>query len=301
MAEAEKKENKKEEYRFGQERANLYERYADANKVEEKQPEPEPEKEPEKETVTPPAEGEQEKEEKPPEPEKPAVEEKKMVPLDALHSEREKRKSAQARIKELETQVATLLRDVQYRKEEKPQDEAVEDYEKEILVARKEIKSLKEEVASLKADYSKQQQVGEAERQTKRRAEVNALIEKTDKELTDEGFPLFKRMQHAVSEEILKRINAEPDPDDRELLIRDLDSPEGWKKIYREAIFPDLEKFKSAEVKKESKEKKIEAKKNAQLSGGSGAATPAKEEEKAEWTYDDYLKERRKTTLGGIK
>ena len=210
------------------------------------------------------------------------------VPYDALHAEREKRKAAQARIRELENERNILLQETRKAQEEREKPpEVVEDYEKEILDLRREMKGLRQEITS-------QKQSLEFDKQTKQKVEIESRIAKADRELESEGYPLFTTLQDQVTKEITKMI--EDDRENWQDIVSEWDTPDGWKKIYKEKVFPFLDgKFK-IRYQSASQEEKKDLKKQAALTGGSAQkVTPEEKEE--EYSYHDYLKRRKESLL----
>ena len=207
------------------------------------------------------------------------------VPYDALHAEREKRKAAQVRIRELESQINLVLQETKKKAEEKP--ETVDDYEKEIITLRKEVKSLREDLSSQKKNL-------ETEASQKKITEIESKISTVDRELKEEGFPLFKDLQDQVTKEIVKMIDG--DPDSGQGIIREYDNPNGWKKIYKEKIFPRLDSTFKERYQSSTKKEKEELKKQANLTGGS-APRVSLETKEDEYSYDDYLKRRKEALI----
>ncbi len=250
------------------------------------------------------------KEEKPPEksPEpkeevKPKEEDKiKYVPYDALHEEREKRKAATQKVKDLEQQVKTLLSDYKTviesnrPKEEEP---VIDDYTKELVDLKKKVVFLEKELDGTKKETSEDRKRRSEEGKKKQEAEVSVKIKTVADELEKEGFPLFEEMAYRVSEEIVKEIN-EADADDAEKLFKDLDRPVGWKKIYKEKIYPAISTKLGLKIKEQSIKDKEEAKKKAKLTDG-GGSPPQEADEDKEWTYADYLQFRKETSAGASK
>lgn len=304
MEKEEKKEEvKKEEPEFSfSDRGRIYDSYEKLGSMGGEPVVEPPAKEPEKEvkkedTAEAPVEASAEPEAEKKPAQEPVVEKPKKedhqptVPLDALHKEREKRKEAQAKVKELESQLSTVLKDLKEltEKQKSVEGESISDYETEIRNLKKEIVGLRSELSS----YRKETDTRETQRQM---ATVKQNLERTAQELKDAGFPLFIEMQHLVVDEILKKVNE--DPDNRDDIIREFDNPDGWKRIYKETVFPRINSFFVPKNKEAEKNDKIEAKKEARLSGGPGAKVePDKKEDS--WSYEDYLKERKGRALSG--
>ncbi len=208
----------------------------------------------------------------------------------ALHEEREKRKAASARNKELERQLQTVLQDVKrlMDEKEKPPTEAIEDYEKEILDLKKTLREL-----GSKVDSHESTEAEKFNRQKK--LDIDMKIKQADEDLEKEGFPLFSEMVDKVTKEIVKLRDAEETPEGQMVIVKEYDNPEGWKKLYKEKIFPYLYGKLSKRQKADTDAKKIEAKKEAQLTGSPGQKPKTDDEEKP-WSYDDYLTLRTKNS-----
>jgi hypothetical protein len=242
------------------EREKIYANYAkeeyeaEKSESEEEKPEGEPEK----------------KEEELKEKSKEKSEEKtktedKTVPLGALHEERQKRKESQAKVVELEQQVKELAQQVKSKPKEEGEEEYIEDYDAELIKLRKDNESLRKKVDGIEAKGTQ----SEAE---KAQTAFLAKVDKVGKELTEEGFNGFSDCTPMLRQHIQNLISKEPDPQEyiagRKLL--DIDNPEGWKKIYKEEIYPSIEKIINQKKSEDIIDERIARKKKAALSGNSG-------------------------------
>lgn len=281
---------------LGGDRESLYERYAEAQekekgKEEKKEeslkssPAPEEKPHPEDYQPAPPAVPEASKAK-----DEPSENFKKTVPYDALHAEREKRRAAQARLRDLESEIQSLKQATETQK--KISESPIEDYETEI-------KGLKQMVLELQGQLQSQQSRATAREREEMIKSLQTRIAQTASELQAEGFPLFDTLQHRVAAEIGQLVEA-ADPEEREVVLREWDSPQGWKRIYRERVFPGIQSAFSVHLKSEESEAKKEMKKQAQLTGSPGVKPEEKKEEK-EWTVQDYFAERRKSNISGLK
>ena len=220
--------------------------------------------------------------------EKKSGDEAKTVPLEALHAERERRKDLQTKQGELEGQVNTLLQDIREREErDSLKDESVEDSDVEIVKLKREIQELKNKDANRDAD-SQARMLEEVQRKNAEN------IANTAKSLLDEGYPGFAFAQAAVAEEINKDIAADSDNDYM------LNSPDAWKRVYKERVFPKLQGAFTTKERAEKDADKEALKEKANLAGNAGKPnTPPKKEKGSDtWTFDDYAKMRRKGGFG---
>lgn len=222
------------------------------------------------------------------EPTTPSVEKKpdvEMVPHQALHEEREKHKSTKAELAQAREQLGTVLQDVKKLMDDKKPEftEPIDDYEKELIRQRQEI-------AALKADQEKRSISEKADQENRQAQEMQKRLSDADTSLESDGFPGFRDFVPLVTAE-LQRLVALDSANSH------LDTPEGWKKIYKESIYPKVAKL-SAEKKKDEKfDEKRKLKERANLAGSPGSA-PSEEETKDEgWTYEDYIAQRRKRGL----
>lgn len=225
------------------------------------EPPPEPEERPEDEAE----EKAEEKAEFIPE-EKPQ-EEEKTVPYGALKEEREKRKELARRVKELEDAFRQAAEDNKRLTEllsAKPDEEPITDYEKEMLSLRKQLKAALAEIESMKKSV-------ERDRQAASEAQIKTLVERTGEELAREGYEGFQDF----IPQVVQAMRAEG--------IEAADeTPEIWKRVYKEQVWPKyIGKYKPSK-----KAEKEELKKEASLIKSPGKTeTPKKEEE---WTPKTY-------------
>lgn len=277
------------------ERAAIYEEYEKKVNVEavtesapeaaedEKAPEKEPE---EKEVAVAPADTEGDKYVPvAPEASEKKKEEIKTVPYDALHEEREKRKLAQARAKELEEKIKALEAT---KTVEKPVEQSEDLY---LTEEEKRIMALERKLADIEAKNRERETHSQKEQERLMREDLDRKIAETDKVLSESGYPGFQFLKSRVGEELDKLIADDPDN-----VV--LNTPEGWKKIYVEKVFPTVRGMFVQADRQATMDKKKASKEGIGLAGSSGTA-PKKEEssEEKEWTYDDYLAERMKNSL----
>jgi len=208
------------------------------------------------------------------------TEDEKTVPHGAFHEEREKRKAAQRKISTLEGKVHELenkATQVSDKSEEDPDEYLGEDTVK--------IKALEKQLQEL---LDKEGARERKEEDTRKQGEVDqlkTLVDTTDVQLTKDGFPGFKFMTAQITEELNKLIKDDPEN-------AYLDNPEGWAKIYRDKVFPEVKGMFVSKDKAAVLNKKKAAKAAAALIGTSGKDTSGASDKKKksdEWSYDDYI------------
>lgn len=213
------------------------------------------------------------------------VEDEKTVPHGAFHEEREKRKAAQRKISTLEDKVREL--ETQVPAESGEAEEAGEYLGEDAA----KIKNLEQQLQELQ---NKENARGRKEEDTRKQGEVDqlkTLVDTTDVQLTKDGFPGFKFMTSQITEELNKLIKDDPDN-------AYLDNPEGWAKIYRDKVFPEIKGMFVSKDKAAVLGKKKAAKEAAALIGTSGKDTSGASGKKKsdEWSYDDYLELRKENS-----
>lgn len=248
------------------EREKLYANYAEGK--EEPQPEETPEPETKKEEVK-----------------EVTKTEDKTVPLGALHEERQKRKELQAEVVELKQQVKNML--TERKGKEEYEEEYIEDYDAELIKLKKQNQTLKAEVDSIKAKDT------QSEVEKKQTAFLNK-VNKVHEELQLEGFDGFEKCTPMIRQYIHSLIMQEPDSQEyiegRKLL--DVDTPEGWKKIYKEEIYPSIKEIINQKKTEELIDERIERKKKAALSGSSGGKPVQKKKEDINDLSPEEMKKR---------
>ncbi len=260
---------------LGNERDSIYEQFDNLTDAppEKESKEPEPEKvaaEPEKEKE--PEKAEFVKEDKP-------TDEEKKVPLGALHEEREKRKALAKEVADLKESFRQAVEDNKKLMDlmSDKSDEPITDYEKEMLSLRKQLKVALTEIDSIKRG-------GEKERQASAEQRLDSLAKQTDTELEKAGFEGF----YDFIPQVIKAMN------DEEIPMEDR-SPETWKRVYREVVYPKYIGKHKVVKKEDKKAEKEELKKEASL-----IKTPGKPEEKKkeeEDTPESYAKWRQKQSF----
>lgn len=213
--------------------------------------------------------------------------EQKVVPLDALHEEREKRKHQRKVSEELEVKNAELheqLREVLQDAKRKSESESTEFMSAE----EKALNKIKSDMEDLKMDRNQREERDKAASIKTAQGQLEADIEDTSKKLEEMGFPGFKFLAGKVGDEILRLVGEDPDN-------AYLQNPDGWMKVYKEIIFPPVKKAFAVEEKNELFDKKLEAKKNSSLITSPGSTDKKVDSQKSEeWTYQDYVDDKRK-------
>mgnify|MGYP001198460324 CR=1 FL=1 len=225
------------------------------------EPPPEPEERPEEKAE----EKVEEKAEFVPE-DKPQDEEK-TVPYGALKEEREKRKELARRVKELEEafkQAAEDNKRLAERASAQSEEEPITDYEKELISLRKENRAMRDELKALKASIDR-------DRQAASEVQIKTLVERTGDELAKEGFEGFQDF----IPQVVQAMRAEG-------IEAAEETPEIWKRVYKEQVWPKY----VGKYRPSKKAEKEELKKKASLIKSPGKTEPPKKEE--EWTPKTY-------------
>ena len=221
---------------------------------------------------------------------KPRGEEKKMVPYDALHEERERRKAFQLEVESLKRQFDQNLEASKAEKTEPIEgfdiDGNVIDFDVAIKALVKLNLELKRELGSVKG---KSDSIESDFRNTKEKEAYDLLktrITVTNDSLAAEGFPGFSEFTPMVTAELNKMI-AEDSGN------RIYDNEEGWRQIYKEKIFPKVAASAGEHIKQDGFEQKKVLKAAANLSKVPGGLPP-KEKKEEEWSKESYLKMRQR-------
>jgi len=205
---------------------------------------------------------------------------KKTVPIDALHEEREKRKDLQRALDNTNRQLLEVQQSIKQAQSEKeagipPEDE----YERKEWERDREISALKKRVAT-------NEQANQQRTQDQERKNLIDRIDLVDKELGEEGYSGFKNFTPLITQELNTLIADDP-------ANRSLDSQEGWKKIYKEIVFPRAKKMFLKQDKNRIFAEKTRLKEKANLSASPGKSAKQKEKKKEEDNFDNYQKERK--------
>lgn len=212
-------------------------------------------------------------------------EEKKTVPYDALHEEREKRKLAQSKTRELEEKLKELEAKVNSASKP-PEDEEIYLTDEE-----KKLREMEKSLAELKAEKEARERENRQSQERSAKERLEKDVADTDKSLMSEGFPGFQFLAPRVGEELAKLIKEDPDN-------VYLDTPEGWKKIYKEIVFPTVKGIFTQSDKNAMMEEKKAAKTGAGLVGSPGKSDKPVEKKTDEGqTYEEYLEMRRRSGL----
>ena len=220
------------------ERESIYKAYTEAQTEGTTEPAPEEEEKPANLSNSGDEEGSVSAiiEAKPAKEEEKPLSEKKMVPYDALHEERERRKALQMEVEELK-----------YRFNQAPKQEKVEvatmegfdsegnvtDYEVAMKAILKENMNIKRELDTVKSKSTVFESNYQNTVKLDAEAKLAKRVETTTKELSEEGFPGFSEFVPLMSAELNKLI-----AEDRDNVK--FDNEAGWKQIYKEKIFPKI-------------------------------------------------------------
>lgn len=277
------------------ERERINQQYAEANKGVEKPVEQalleaqSPELPKADETPTEPAPVEPEKElgtpaeeKKEPEPSEKKEQEKENNLKKALDEERSKRK----RLREANEALEAKLKGYEARQEPPKEPDPITDYDAELNSVKAKLRSIELMEARRVEDEQRRQLREQTERE-------EAMVKKIDAELAGQGYAGFEFMAGAVTKE-LYAINA-VDPEE----AQSLNNPEGWKKIFKEKIYPNFRKQSEEAARKRTLEEKKALKKDANLQTAPGKAPIKSEDDNPEtWSPErrnqEYLKLRRK-------
>lgn len=232
----------------------------------------------------------------------------KTVPHGAFHEEREKRKKFQKKVEtqgteitELQGQVAELIKDntafmEQGKKAEADQTDLealVEegDFDEVLKTSLKRNRELEARLARLEDQDTKRMKHDHAEAVDRESERYNSTVSTLNSDLEAEGFPGFDMFVDKMNDEL--NLMIEDDPDNVSL-----NNNEGYKKIYKERVFPKVSKMFTGQHKETTFDKKRELKKKANLgNGGSKPSTPKKESDagkSSKQLYDEYIAERNK-------
>lgn len=212
--------------------------------------------------------------------------EEKTVPLAALHEAREEMKSLKNDNKELQEQVKVLLKDLR-ELSEKPKGEETKPEDEEFLTdEQKKLRTLENEIKELREKDKQRDQLTEAEKTKRGQETLKAQLAETNLALEKDGFKGFSKFMPMVVAE-LQRLAA----DDREAAAK-LDNPEGWKKIFKESVFPEVTSLNGDKSKQDKTKEKEDLKTGASLLQPGSSAAASKEDSEDDYSYDQYMKDR---------
>lgn len=259
-------------------REQLYQEYLKSEGREAELAPPKEEPKPEEKTAQPPVEAEINNTPEPEVPAEPKKEEKpqeKFVPKQALDEERSKRK----KLKEERDALEAKLRQYEKQPVAETEVEPITDYDKELHDIKRKLKTF-EAMEAQREELAKQEQ---ARREHETREQ---RISRADIDLAEEGYPGFKFMVGAVATKLQEIYESNPDE------AAAFDNPDGWKKIFKESVYPEFKRHQEEINKKVSLEKKVELKKEANLATSTGKAPQKKEEDNPnEWSEERKNKE----------
>jgi hypothetical protein len=295
-------DKQEENVQIDEDRASLYEKYAKegdsfnkATVVEEGLPADPTDKKDEGET--PPVK----KESAPPAPEKsegkgePEKEPEKKVALSALHEERSRRKMLSEQVKILEDEKKSLVESVrQYGQrlesleKKKIQEDPIDDVEAVIKSQKEEIATLNKRLGDVESRWVSKEKTEEITQAKAKEQELLKQVEEVDLALSKEGFPGFKDLASEVAREVMVKV--QEDESNKAVFA----NPDGWKKLYKEKVYP---RIKTAIIANDKNSKKEELKIKANLIDNPGGAPKSKEpdeKEDDESSYESYMKMRQK-------
>lgn len=211
----------------------------------------------------------------------------------ALHEEREKRKQANLRLKELQRQYDDKLKEFERKLEDavrvKAKAEMPESEDDNVSSDDTQVKELRRKLQELE----NRQQDTEIR---KKQDELNEKITATDKKLKEAGFPGFKWAASRV-DQILRQLIDEGEYTQDEYL-----EPSVWEEVYRTKVYEEVASEFKVLKKQETVEKKIEQKKQAAKAAIYPGAKPTMDvddgEEPESDDIQDYLKFKSKSSPG---
>jgi myosin heavy subunit len=212
--------------------------------------------------------------------EEPKLEPEKTVPYNALKEEREKRKALKSEVDTLKEQMKQLLdANKQYAdmlQERKEPETPISDYDAELLNSRKEIKSLKSEIANMRSEFVNYQKLREQDQVQRTQQDTERKAKEVDKELADTGYKGFYKH---IPQIVFAMDQEGVSPDDR--------TPETWKRIYKEIVYPDVfgDYVPKTDKTAQKEALKAEAAKVIKTSG----RPDMEPKEEGEWTFEKAL------------
>ena len=240
--------------------------------------------EPEQQTETPPEEGvagEEKEEIQKPSADKKQTDPVRMVPYDALHQEREKRKSYGRELEETKGQLHSVLQDFKELTDTKDTEDGDD------IATKREFKTLEQTNAELQRRLDTLENRTVQSEQAVQQKNLDSQIVEADKVLAEQGYPGFKAIGVDLVSRALGQIRQEKGVDEAAIY----DNPTGWQQVYKK-LFPNVRAMFSKQEKQELMDNKTRLKENANL-----ATTPGRADKKTKkdepWTYDDYLRMRK--------
>ena len=120
--------------------------------------------------------------------------------------------------------------------------------------------------------------------------QLEKQLKAVDSDLLNEGYPGFELAALKVYQKVEAMSIEEP--------FKNWNTPDGWKKIYKEYVYPEIAPLFIKKSEEKDREDKKQKKKNAQLAGDSKRLSDGmKDDSEEEYTYTDYIKDRRKLQL----
>lgn len=206
----------------------------------------------------------------------------------ALHEEREKRKQANLKLRELQERMKEFEKRLADATPKASSDVQSETEDSETKTDKLRLKELEERV-------QKDAMQKEQEQATEKRKKLDESILQTDKALKDDGFPGFRIAINEV-DKVLKQMFAEGEIEESDYL-----DPIQWKEVYKTKIYPEVaSEFAPAQQEKTLKARMDKKKEAAKVPSAGGSKPEAKveatEDEPDTDDVKDYLKFRKKNS-----
>jgi hypothetical protein len=190
----------------------------------------------------------------------------------ALHEEREKRKQANLRLRELQEKLKAMEDKINSVVASKDAPDEVDSDDPKVSALTKRLQEIEER--DRRAEMQRQQ------------TELQEKVAKTDKALKEEGYPGFRYGINRVDEE-LKRMFAEGEIDEQDYL-----DPQQWKEVYKSKVYEEVSAEFKAIQKQETIESRLDKKKAAaQVPGNPGSKPEAKKEDSSNEPDTDSMSE----------
>lgn len=219
-------------------------------------------------------------------------ESKTVVPHEALHAERERRKAEQQKARELEEALKAekarneaLMEDMRTFLS-KPAEEEPADLEQIVRSLKERTEAQEKEIKALKSATEKWETFEKVERERSAKNELERNLDETDKRLEKAGYPGFRRFVPIVAQQLKSLVAEDPD-------TAPPDTPEGWERVYREKVFPSIREM----FDKKASEKEA-AKKEADIPTGSASGPGKPPPVKGELTPEEQRREYIKMRMG---
>lgn len=199
----------------------------------------------------------------------------------ALDEERIKRK----RLKEEKDALEIRIREFESKQETPKEPDPITDYDAELNAVKTKLRSI-ELMEARREEFARQEAIRSES------AKLQSMVDSVHKDLLEEGYAGFKRMAGEVTRELMELAKTDPDE------AQSMDNPDGWKKIFKEKIYPDFHKEVEETTRKRTLDDKKNLKKDVNLNTSSGKAPKKVDDDDPDtWSEDkkrqEYLKTRR--------